>query len=366
MTLHNFWWLLIWMFLFGVISYLFIPKKNELVLGKKVERWKWYSAIMLAAPYVIWAAGRSNIYGDTAIYRKTFLGMPTGLPNMSAYIATRSKGKGFAVFEYLFKTFISNSDVAFFFLVALIQLLCLVYIFRKYSRNYWLSLFMFVASTDYLSWMHNGMRQFIAVSLIFACIPLIVQRRYLIITLIILFATLIHSSAILFLPFIYIINGRAWNSRTIIYILAVVIAIIFVDRVSEVIISLMEGTSYEGDISIYLNDDGTNPIRILFYAVPTFISWIYREYIYRANDPIINLCVNLSIVSTGIYVFSYFTSGVLVGSLPIYFSLSNYILIPWLITEIFDNTSQKMLNAVFIGVYSFFFYYQCGPTWGLL
>ena len=366
MTLHNFWWLLIWMFLFGFISYMFIPKQNELVLGQKVERWKWYSAIILAVPYVIWAASRTDIYGDTYVYRKTFSGMPTGLSNMSAYIATREKGKGFVVLEYLFKSFVSHSDVAFFFLVALIQLFCLVYIFRKYSRNYWLSMFLFVASTDYILWMYNGIRQFIAVSLIFACIPLIFQRRYLLITIVVLFVSLIHSSALIFLPFVFVVNGRAWNRRTVFYIIGIVVAIVFVDRISELIIGLMEGTAYEGDIRIYLNDDGTNPIRILFYAVPTLMSWIFRKQIASADDPMINVCVNLSIVSTGIYVFSYFTSGILVGALPIYFSLANYILIPWLITEVFEDSSQKMLYAVFIIVYSFFFYYQCGPTWGLL
>ena len=65
----------------------------------------------------------------------------------------------------------------------------------------------------------------------------------------------------------------------------------------------------------------------------------------------------------GVYVFSFFTSGILVGRLPIFFSLSNYILIPWLIKELFTRESALLLKGGFIAVYTAFFYYQVGVTW---
>ena len=167
MTLHNYWWLLIWAFLFGGISFAFIPKQEEYVLSRRVVRWDWLSAAALAVPYVIWAGWRTNTYGDTGVYRNTFLSMPTGLGGLWSYVSTRRTGYGFVFFEYLFKTLISRSDIAFFTVLAAVQMLLLVSVFRKYSRNYWLSLFFFVASTDYLSWMHNGIRQFLAVTIIF-------------------------------------------------------------------------------------------------------------------------------------------------------------------------------------------------------
>ncbi|MBR6239433.1 MAG: EpsG family protein, partial [Clostridia bacterium] len=112
--------------------------------------------------------------------------------------------------------------------------------------------------------------------------------------------------------------------------------------------------------------DGTNIFRVLFYSVPALMSLVFRSYIERANDPLINVCVNLAIVTTGFYIFSFYTSGILMGAIPIYFSLSNYILIPWLLGEVFNENSAKYLKTAFIVVYSVFFYYQCGPTWGLL
>lgn len=365
MVLRNYWWLLIWLFLFGGVSMVAFPKQEELVLGQRTARWGRLPAWGLALPYVIWAAWRTNQYGDTGVYRSTFLNMPTGLENLSDYIVTRPKGPGFVVFEYLFKTIISHSDVAFFFLVALLQIYFIIRIYRKYSVDYWLSFFLFVASTDYMSWMHNGIRQFIAVTLIFTCLPLLIRKRYVLMILVILIATSIHSTALIFFPFLLVINGRAWNTRTVLYILGLITAILFVDRVSNFIVNAMEDTVYEGDIAIFLNDDGTNILRVFFYAVPTVLSWVFRDRIYRADNPMINVCVNMSIISTGIYVFSYFTSGILVGAVPIYFSLANYILIPWLLENIFDSASALLLKVGFVGVYSYFFYFQVFVTWRL-
>ena len=300
------------------------------------------------------------------MYRSTFRGMPTGLAQMAEYIASRPKDKGFVVYEYLFKTFISHSDVFFFFVIALFQIFCLVFIFRKYSRNYWLSMFLFIASTDYMSWVFNGMRQFIAACMVFVCLPVLVKRKYIAMTVVVLFAAMFHLTVLIFLPFVFIVNGRAWNLRTIGFLIAAIVSFFFVDQITDFLIDTMENTAYEGGIEVLLNDDGTNIYRVLFYSVPAIMSLLLRPYIDATNDPLINVCTNLSITAAGFYLFSFFTSGILMGAVPIYFSLANYILIPWLITEVFEPASAVLMESVFVGVYTVFFYYQMGPTWGLL
>ena len=368
MTLHNYWWLLIWLFLFGGVCLAFFPKRHEYVLGQRVIRWNWLPALTLALPYVLWAGWRSDAFGDTTQYRITFNNMPVGISGLPSYVASMSKDRGFGAVEYAFKSLVSQDSKAFFLLIAAIQILCLVVVYRKYSRNYWLSFFFFVASTDYLAWMHNGMRQFLAAAFIFAFLPLLVQRRYMQMTVVVLLASQIHLTALLFLPFIFIVNGRAWNLRTLGFIVAVILSVVFLDRVTGYISSAMRETVYKGEVSLLdsSRDDGTNIMRVLFYSVPAVMSWLFRPYIDRADDPLINVCANLSIVAAGFYVFSFFTSGILMGRVPIYFSLANYILIPWFITEVFDEGSAVAIDVIFVAVYSFFFYYQAGVTWKLL
>ncbi len=368
MELRNYWWLLIWMFLFGAISLAFIPRREEIVLGKPVMRWGKLSAVALAIPYVIWAGWRPDSFGDTGMYRLTFNRMPTGLTNLWSYVFSNTKDRGFAFFEYLIKTIISEDSVVFFLIVAAIQLFILVRIFRKYSENYWLSMFLFVASADYLAWVHNGMRQFLAVTIIFAALPLLLRRQYFWMVLVVLLASQVHTSALIVLPFVFLVNGKAWNFRTILFIIVLVISIYFLDVVTGLITDVLEDTVYEVD-AVYISQDvgeGTNVFRVLFYSVPAILSLLFRRRIEEADDPLINLCVNLSVVAAGFYVFSFFTSGLIVGRIPIYFCLANYILIPWLIQELFRPESTLLVEGGVVAVYAVYFYFQAGVTWKLL
>lgn len=365
MELRNYWWLLIWMFVSGGISIAFFPKQEEYVLGERVERWNWIPALIVILPYIIWAGWRTTSWGDTANYIGMFDSAPGSLGSLYSFVASQTKDRGYAALEVIFKSLISKSRYSFFFFVAAFQLGCLAAVYRRYSRNFWLSIFFFIASTDYLSWMHNGSRQFLAAAIIFACLPLLIEKRYILMSLVVLLASQIHISALVFLPFIFIVNGRAWNVRTLFFIAAVIASVFFLDRVSGFITDAMEDTVYSNDITFFVNDDGTNIMRVLFYSVPAVMAWIFRPYIDRENDPMINICANLSIVAAGFYVFSHFTSGVLVGRIPIYFSLANYILIPWFITEVFDSASAVLVDAGFVGIYSVFFYIQC-RTWNLV
>ena len=64
MTLTNYWWLLIWVFVGGGALMIFVPKQRELVNGKKVERWTVPAALILILPYILWAGFRPDSFGD--------------------------------------------------------------------------------------------------------------------------------------------------------------------------------------------------------------------------------------------------------------------------------------------------------------
>ena len=72
----------------------------------------------------------------------------------------------------------------------------------------------------------------------------------------------------------------------------------------------------------------------------------------------INFAANMSVVSSGIYVISMFTSAIMIGRLPIYFSLYNYILLPWEITHIFTKRSARVITWAMVGFYLLYNYYQ--------
>lgn len=116
-----------------------------------------------------------------------------------------------------------------------------------------------------------------------------------------------------------------------------------------------------------ISDDGTNHIRVAVYSVPLLLSLLGLRRIRRLNDPMINMAVNASAVTTGIYLVSMVTSGIFIGRLPIYTSLVfSLILLPWCIKYCFTPASGKFMKAVAVLTYGFFFVYQVVVTWGVL
>lgn len=367
MTLTNYWWLLIWLALAGGLLAFAVPKKPVQVLGKTEYRWSWGAALVLACPYVIWAANRVN-FGDTEAYRRMFRDIPTLGGALTSYLSEHGKDQGFTVLVSVIKTAIGSNDKLFFFLIAAFQMFCIIYFLRKYSANFPLSVFMFVISTDYLSWMFNGMRQFIAVCIVLLSFGLVLRKKYIPAVLVILLASTIHASALMMIPLIFVIQGPSWNWKTLLLLVGVGAAILLIDPFMSFVDSILAETQYNDLITndIWKNDDGTNVLRALFYSIPAILSLVGKRFVDREDSPIVNLCVNCSVCTAALYLLSVFSSGIYIGRLPIYTTLQGYVAVPWLIEHMFTKESAKIVTGGLICGYLAFFYYQMHVAWNIL
>lgn len=368
MALTNYWWLLIWLFTGGILLSTLVQKHQEIVLGKKEIRWGWFSAILLMCPYIIWTAFRPSAIGDTYAYEMMYKNIPNTFNGIIAYLPIITKDKGFTVLSGIIKMFFGENTVIYFLILAMLQGVTLVYVYRKYSSNYLISIFLFIASTDYLSWMDNGIRQFTAVTIIFVATPLMIKKKWVPLIITILLASTIHGSAILMLPVVFLVQGEAWNKKTMLFTLMCVISLLFADQFTNVLDTLLSDTQYTNVVSDWksLNDNGTNIIRVVVYALPTLLAFLGRKWIDEKNEPIINLSINMSIISTAIYLVSAGTSGVFIGRLPIFVSLYNYILLPYIIDQMFTKNSARFVKLFMVIGYVAFFYYQLHFSWALI
>lgn len=228
-----------------------------------------------------------------------------------------------------------------------------------------MTVFLFVASADYLQWTYNGIRQFLAVSLIFACTGLLLKEKYIPIIVIILLASTIHASALIMLPIVFIVQGKPFNKRTVLFLFAMLMAIAFIDQFTDIITNIMENTQYSGEVDQFLNAEGTSIQRVLVYSIPAFIALLFRKRIEMADNQLINMASNMSIATFGIMFLSAFSNGLFLGRLGIYTSLINYILLPWEIENIFTKSSARLIYVIMIVCYLVFYYYQVVITWGI-
>lgn len=367
MVLKNFWMLLIWPLTVGLFLNVVVPKTIVTVEGKNEYRWGKFSAFLLILPYIIWAGFRQRI-GDTEVYRYAFNNAVTSISQLPHYLSVQSKDTGFYLFIALFRILIGNSSILFFLAIAIFQMFCIMKIYRKYSSDFWLSIFLFVISTDYISYMHNGMRQFIAVCGVFACFGLILRKEYLKTIIVILLLSTIHQTCLIMIPIIFIVQGKAFNKQTMFLIALTILVIICINQFTTFLEDALKETQYNDIMSssVWQEDNGTNVLRVVVYSLPMIMSIFGRKYIDQANDPTINLCVNCSIVTSLLYLVSMFTSGIFIGRLPIYTSLTSYILLPWLIEHMFEEKSAFLIKVIMIFFYFVFFYYQMHIAWSLL
>lgn len=360
--------ILLWLILMAFIASKRSVKQYELVNNKVVRRCRMWFAVLAFFP-IIWMVGHRTLwFGDTSAYHDSFYSMPSSMLQLPAYLPWIKKDKGFTVLSVIIKSIVGADHTMYFLILAAIQAYFLITVYRKYSMDYIFSITLFVISSDYVAWMYNGIRQFTAVTIIFGATTLILKRRWIALLAVILLASTMHQSALLMIPLAFICSGKAWNRKTLMFIGVALLAVLFVGQFTNLLDTALADTQYVNVVNDAkeLNDDGTNPLRVLIYSIPAILSFMGRDVIRRENDPLVNLCTNMSIVSMGLYVVSMFTSGVFLGRLPIYASLYGYILLPWEVNRLFAHESRRLAFIGVIGVYLVFYYYQMHFAWGLI
>lgn len=360
--------ILIWLVVVYFLSHVINVYKSEYVLGKKELRVNVGFAIFAMIPLIWWTATRPLSFGDTYPYKQMFEALPNTISAIPSYVAGVEKDKGFSVLSILIKCIVGQKYEFYFAILAAIQGICVALVFRKYSSNFVLALFLFVTTTDYLSWMHNGVRQFTAVALIFAATELMLKKKYVPLIAVILLASTIHGSALLMLPIVFVVQGKSWNKKTILAIILFLAAIAFVDNFTTLLDTMLADTQYTNVVSDWQanNDDGTNPIRVLVYAIPTILSLVGLRYIKAEKDAVIDLACNMGVLSTLLYCLSVATSGIFIGRLPIYCSMyATGILLPWELDNIFTKESSRLLKLGMVVCFLAFYYYQVYLAWGL-
>lgn len=354
-------WIFPWLLFASVMISRYGYYREEEVPGieNKKTRIQPMAAALVILPILLWAGFRNFWYADTGAYYTGFRSMPSTISGFFLYVASITKDRGFYIASAIIHLLTSNARI-YFIIIALVQGTGLFYLFRKYSSDYILSLFLFVASTDIFSWMFNGIRQFVAVTIILFGTELYLNKKYVPAVALILFASLFHQSALLFIPMLFIAQGEAFNRKTLTFIGAAILATVFVAQFTDFLDTALEDTQYTNVVSDYISwdDDGTNPIRVLVYSMPTILALIGLKNIKAEKDKLISFCTNMSIVSSGLYLVSMFTSGIFLGRLPIYFSLYGYILLSWEVDHLFAENSRALVKTIIVVCYIGFYFYS--------
>ena len=351
-----------WVIIWGIMSQI---TARQVCIGNEVyeKRVNLFMAFVTFSVIIFFAGLRSGVE-DTWTYIDMFKEYPLW-PDAYKFITDPSaREPGFRIFTVLIKTYISQDYQPWLFIIASISGICIMYPLYKYSCNYGMSVFLFMVSCQFI-WLLNGIRQFLVVAILFACTPLILNKKPIPYIIIVLILSTFHKSALIMIPAYFIVDSEPWSKRTMLFIACIILAMVFTSQFTGLLDTVVENTDYASSMAEFKDtDDGTNPIRILVESVPIIIAFLYRDRIKDKLTPIIKISINMSLISSGVYIISKIArSGVMLGRLPIYFSLYNLILLPWLIKFVFENNEKRLMNFMMIIGYCSFFYYQMVVTW---
>lgn len=354
-----------WIFLYtSVVSFVgtAVKKNNKIVAlnDETISNNKsigLFFAIFTFALLIFFVGCRSE-FNDTYYYRDIFKNYITGdLSQIKSIWQADSKSKYFLILQCIFKHFISKKYNVWFFALAIFQMGAVTKLYYKHSVDYFMSAYLFIASTSFV-WLMGATRQFLAVSIVLYGIDYIAERKAFKFLALVLIASLFHVSALVWIPIYFICTSKPWSFKMLTFIFCMVVMLFFVDTFTTLLDEVLEETDYAGITSNFNSSNGVNGIRVLVTCVPWVLALICRKQIEAENNTFLNICVNLSVVSTAIYLLGMFTSGIIVGRLPIYFMLTNYILIPWIINKYFSYSSRTFMKWACIIMYFLYFYYD--------
>ena len=353
--------ILIWIGFFYLLSKSMSFQHKETVLDENVERYNWTIAIIIFIPVVWMAANRGQYFSDSALYAYHYDNdfQPVTFEYIKNAIKGQGKDWGYGILVSTIKRIFGGDYKRYFMVMSVLQGIPLIKFLRKYSSNYIFSFFLFIAATDYIGWMFNGMRQFTAIVIVLLAAPYMFEKKYVRAILLVLLAMTMHQSAMIVIPFIFIAQGKAFNKKTMLFILGAILAVTFVTQFSDILGDALENTQYDGYIEKSgAWNSGTSPFRVIIYSFPALFAFYGRKTIREKGGTLINFCANMSVATAGIYLIAMFTSGILMGRVPGYFFLFGYVLLPWEIENLFPPATKKTVYFCTIAGYLAYYYNQ--------
>lgn len=327
------------------------------VNGQYEPRARFWQAAVLFGVVIFFCGLRSGI-ADTPAYISEFENAVNSISQLD--IDAIQKDKGYVILEVLFKQFISDDFHLWLLLIAIISGVAIMYTLYKYSIDFGMSFFLFIASTQF-TWLVNGMRQFVAVCLIFAAITFMLEKRWWQYILIVLLASTVHGTAVIMIPFYFIAQWKPFSLKTVFISVVIAVAGMNIGNFDF----LLDNTQYEGYLDTIVATSGMNMIRFLVAAVPAVIAIAGSKIIKAENNKLINICTCMSFFYVSIQFAALFAGANYIGRISAYFNIYNLILMPWMIKKCFNKDSEILVKLACVICYCIFFYYQMVVTWNI-
>ena len=292
---------------------------------------------------IVLISGLRNNIGDTEAYIHLYKAV-ADRQQIEGY------EKGFLIIFELLNRISTDPQFMLISTSLVINILNLVTL-KIYSSDIFISSYLYITSGCYFVTM-NGIRQCLAAGLIFIATRFVQKGNFIKYTLIIILASTIHISALIMIPFYFVVRCESW-SKKIGILISVTICMLFLYPYLEKILFSLVGEKY----STYknFNEGGANIFRILVSLVPVILAYIKKDYI-KGHWKNGNIFINMSILNFIIMSFAYYNW--IFARFCVYTELYSIIVLSYIISRCFEKKERRIIIYALIVLYFIYFWYD--------
>ena len=182
---------------------------------------------------------------------------------------------GYQLIEYLLLRF-TNNYFWLFFVTSFIVVFCYLYVFKKYSKDYIASVYVFITLGTY-TFFFNGLRQGLAMAIFALAIPYLIKRNFFKYILICILASFFHTTALLMIPFYLLVN---LNVKLLYKLVATFLGSLIL---SKFLITYIASTNERYESYAQTSENSGGLLTLGFYVIMLIIVYV-GSYIYKIKD----------------------------------------------------------------------------------
>ncbi|MBQ7573020.1 MAG: EpsG family protein [Clostridia bacterium] len=303
--------------------------------------------------------GLRTWYNDTTLYTKEAWQFTKTTIDWSFDNVFRDAYFGFTVYITLIKKYINNAQWLLM-LSSIITNLAFLIFYRRHSRTFAFTVLSFILVGPFLLTC-AALKQVIAMAIALIGVNKFLQgdKKALYISLV--FAYTFHPYIIVLGVMPFLISDKVWDGKMWTIVIFALMASVSLSQVLGFLLNITEGMSKTYTAEELL-DHTINPLRVIVEACPVILSFMLRHIINAKHDRVMNLGVNMMVISFLFTFASLFGNPIYIYRMGNYFCFMNAIVIPWMLTECMQHDKRRDITVTMFFVLYFivFAYDLCG------
>ncbi len=251
--------------------------------------------------------------------------------------------------------YITSSPKIMLFLVALVVNMAYILMAKKYSSDVLFSAFVYFC-IGYMD-TNNGVRQCFATGITMLAFPLLIEKKYIPYSILVAIASIFHESAIFLLLIAFVADGKPFNIKVILALIACFIFWLNPSLVS----GMLQEAIIDNKYSYYLSQNvGMSFLRCFIIAIiPLFLAIMHcvmKKPSKTKTAKTEGLLINMIVINSALYLMGLYMQ--YWARLAFYTSFAPIVMLPKLIKSVFKEEDAKWIKSLALILYFIFFAYN--------